>query len=83
MASAGKDCVPQGEDEVRAVLASANIPFGDTEKIHADALLAAQACVDAQAFAVAQPLVGVAIQAHHDDALMRVYRSLAAPMPEG
>ncbi len=83
MASAGKDCVPQGEDEVRAILTSANIPFGDTEKIRADALLAAQACVDAQAFAVAQPLVGVAVQAHHDDALMRVYRSLAAPIPEG
>ncbi len=83
MASAGKDCVPQGEDEVRAILTSANIPFGDTEKIRADALLAAQACVDAQAFAVAQPLVGVAVQAHHDDALMRVYRSLAAAIPEG
>ena len=83
MASAGKDCVPQEEDEVRKILTSANIPFGNTEKIRADALLAAQACVDAKAFAVAQPLVGVAVQAHHDDALMRVYRSLAAPIPEG
>ncbi len=83
MAAEGADIAPQGEAEVREVLASANIPFGDVEKIHREALLAAEACVDAQAFSVAQPLVGVAVQARHDDALMRVYRSLAAPMPEG
>ncbi len=70
-------------EEVRATLKAAAIPYGDAEKIRNDALVAAGLCVDAQVFSVAQPLLGVALEAGHDDALADVYRSLSAPMPEG
>ncbi len=71
------------EKDVRRVLSSVNIPFGQPKELRKRALTAAKACAEAQIFSIARPLVGIALEAEHDDALLDVYRSLTPPIPEG
>ena len=65
-----------GDDEVRKVLADANIPCGPVGELRARSLAAAMACVDANVFAVARPMTGVALEFNRDDALTDVHRSM-------
>lgn len=64
------------DDEVRDVLAKGGLPCGPVGELRVRSLAAAMACVDANVFSVARPMLGIAIDANRDDALSDVHRSL-------
>ena len=66
----------ESDEEVCKVLANADIPRGSTGNLLAKSLTAAIACVDANVFSVARPMLGITIDANRDDALTDVHRSL-------
>ena len=69
--------------EVVGALERAGIPAGDADGIRDEMTQAAAACVDAGLFGISRAYLAVAMETDRDDALLGVYRSLAAPSPEG
>ena len=64
------------DDEVRKVLADADIPCGPIGNLRMNALNAAMACIDANIFSVGRPMLGTVIDTNRDDAVEDVHRSL-------
>lgn len=78
---AGQGLSALSEDEVRAELEDAQIPYGDAENIRAMAREAAIACTDAGLFYAARTLTGVLLEIDGDDVLQDVYGSLLPTRP--
>lgn len=71
------------DSEVEGVLSAAGIPTGDAQGVRQAMGAAAAACVDAGLMGIARAYLGVALENDRDDAILGVYRSLAAPNPVG
>ena len=69
--------------EILPALEAAGLPTGDADAIKDEMTQAAAACVDAELFGISRAYLAVAMETDRDDALLGVYRSLAAPSPEG
>ena len=68
-------------DEAREAILAAGLPYGDVDQIRTMARDAAVACADAGLLGAARPLVGVLLEADHDDVLADVYGSLVPARP--
>ena len=68
-------------DEAREAILAAGLPYGDVDQIRTMARDAAVACADAGLLGAARPLVGVLLEADHDDVLADIYGSLVPARP--
>lgn len=77
--SANKDLKELPDEQVVPALEAADIPAGPVDELRSVLLAAASACVDANVFSIARPLLGALAEIGRDDVIIDVHRSLTRP----